>query len=109
MDINFNSMNHVYHKTSSGALKIGPKSNAADAQSMSPVSEQKTDKSDKVLISSAATQQYEIYKMTKAVMKEIDSIDMSKEVEAIKSQIENNTYQISPDKIANAVLSRWAM
>ncbi len=109
MDMNLKSMNNVYHKASSGVSKISTKFNVGDTKNTISVSEQKLEKSDKVEISSAATQQYEIYKMTKSVMKDIDAIDMNKKIDNIKTQIDNRTYKISPDKIADAILSRWTI
>ncbi|MFZ2538677.1 MAG: flagellar biosynthesis anti-sigma factor FlgM [Oscillospiraceae bacterium] len=109
MDMNLKSMNNVYHKTSSGVSKMSAKFNVADTKNTISVSEQKSDKADKVSISPVATQQYEIYKMTKSVMKDIDAVDMNQKVEDIKTKIENNTYQVSPDKIADKILSRWTL
>lgn len=111
MDINLNPINGAYSKASSNIGKAGAKFNIPDAKPSAPTRvEAKTDgKSDKVLLSSEATQQYELYKMTKSVMREIENVDINMQVDEVKTQIENNTYDISPDKIAAAVLSRWAM
>lgn len=108
MDMNFNSMNRIYSKTPNTISKAGAKYNTADTKNSIAVPDRKSEKSDKVLISSAATQQYEIYKMTKSVMKDIEATDLSTKAEGIKTQIDSGSYQISSDKIADAIFARWA-
>lgn len=118
MDMNLKPIkpiNAAYSKVSAniGKTAAAAKFNLPEAKSGSAVNlgnnDSKADsKSDKVLLSSEATQQYELYKMSKNVMKEIEAVDIDKKLEDIKTRIENNTYDLSPDKIAAAVLSRWS-
>ena len=109
MDMNLKSMNNLYHKSATGVSKMKAKFNIAETKNTNLTVGTKSEKSDMVSISSQATQQFEIYKMTKSVMKEMDAIDSEQNVERIKAQIENQTYQVSPDKIADAILSRWTV
>lgn len=106
MDMKLNSMNNVYHKTSSSFKNVGSKFNVGETKNTTLISEQKSNKSDKVSISHEATKKYEVQKMTKKVMNEIKSTDREEKIKHIKAKIENNTYEVSSDKIAGSILSR---
>lgn len=69
----------------------------------------RVENSDKLELSSAASQQYEIYRVTKSVMSQIDEDGQSGRVEELKAQVQNGTYRVPIEALADKLLDRLTM
>lgn len=107
MGMNFNSVNGTYQKTSKGISIKATKAETSDVKSSSVSSEAKAENADKVLISSEAAEKYEVYRMTKSVMSQMNNVDNSKKLADLKERIQNKTYQIPAEAIAEKIMARF--
>lgn len=70
--------------------------------------EVKNANSDKVMISSNATNQSIISRFGKPISNEINNTDNSEKISRLKEEIANGTYHVSTDELVDKLLSRWS-
>ena len=102
MNINSLSAFNIYKSNSLGASSVGSVQSKTEVQKDMGVGE----KTDKIEISSEASSFRDISKIVKSVMKEIEEFDNPSRIEEIKNSIENSTYKISAQQVAEEILYR---
>ncbi len=101
MDIKIRSTNGYANINSVSGTKN--KNNDAGVQGIA----MKTDnKSDIIKISAEGTFQAELDKEVKAISEEINDISSEEKINSIKEQIDNGTYFVSSENIADAILGK---
>ncbi len=101
MDMKIRSTNGYANINSVSSIKN--KNGDAGVQSIA----MKTDnKSDIIKISAEGTFQAELDKETKAISEEISDISAEEKINSIKEQIDNGTYFVSSENIADAILGK---
>lgn len=101
MNINPITMRNIY------------KANAAAGASEARVEAQTSvsagsEKMDTVSISAAATAQRDVARVTKGIMGDIEKLNDPARVEEIKTRVQNHTYFVSTDELADTILG-WAV
>lgn len=105
MGMDLNSVGGIYQKAAKGfkTAKVA----ASEQKNISVSNEAKAENADKLSISASATEKYEVYRMTKAVMKEMNETDNSGKIAALREKIQSNTYQIPAEAIAEKMMARF--
>ncbi|MCI8622803.1 MAG: flagellar biosynthesis anti-sigma factor FlgM [Provencibacterium sp.] len=108
MSINFSAMNKLYGVQGSsfttGAETIAHRAAATGTLTQAP------EKTDVISISPQGNLQREIGRVSKSVMAGIRQTDAedSARIDDLRAQIENHTYHVPTDLLANAILGREA-
>ena len=62
---------------------------------------------DKIIISDRGAKMAETEQLTKAVLSEMERPASSERIAALKEAVENKTYNVSANDLANALMQRW--
>lgn len=108
MGMNFNSVNGAYQKAAKGISVKTSKAENSEKKGSTVSTEARAENSDKISISSQAAEKYEVYRMTKAVMSQISEPDNSQKIASLHESIQNKTYQIPAEAIAEKIMSRFS-
>ena len=108
MSINFSAMNKLYGVQGS-SFNAGTESAAHRAAVGLPM--QAPEKTDMIAISPQGNLQREVGRVSKNVMADIREFDAdnSARIEELRAQIENHTYHVPTELLANAILGREAV
>ena len=106
MSINLSAMNKLYGVQSSTFAAGEPVYRAAAA---APA--QAPEKTDMISISPQGSLQQEVGRVGKSVMSEIRRLDSGNaaRIDELRAQIENHTYRVSTDALAEAILQQGAL
>lgn len=102
MEINQIKSAGLYQKNVSGkSIKTARTEPATTTTSVA-----RHENSDKLELSSEASQQYEVYRITKSVMSQMDEEGSAQRVEELRAGIKNGTYHVPTEALADKLLSR---
>lgn len=98
----------VYSAYKAGGVKAAEATAASARVEATPKGTAANTNTDTVSLSSKAAQRLEAKQIASSIANQIEPPSDPARVEEIRKAVENNTYFVPTDRLATAILSRWA-